>query len=299
MDSQDNKFNYKIILAAFVAVIMAILIAFYYSYAQSNDQIDFLEQEKEILVKDLTIMKADVARLSAKSEMNDIELKDSRYKVQELLDSVGRLNFTVQKLREFKTELRRLESKNDSLLLKNNFLRYNNMLLTDKYDESRKQIENLRANSNSLAEAEALQRRKILELNQKLKTKSYLKMVGSEGSGFRLVRNTKPIKTNKASIIKKLRGCVTILADKSEADNQKVIYLQFLDPNKQIVEDNANTITVNGNVYSKRVEFIFTGLEQQICEAITIPEGSLMEGNYTLNVFEDERLITSSEFELK
>ena len=113
-------------------------------------------------------MKADVDRLSAKSEMNEIELQDSKYRVQELLDSVGRLNFTVQKLREFKTELRRLESKNDSLLLKNNFLRYNNMLLTDKYDESRKQIEQLRANSNSLAEAEALQRRKILELNQKL-----------------------------------------------------------------------------------------------------------------------------------
>jgi len=173
------------------------------------------------------------------------------------------------------------------------------MLLTDKYDESRKQIENLRANSNSLAEAEALQRRKILELNQKLKTKSYLKLANAEGSGFRLIRGTKPTKTNKASTIEKLRGCVTIMADESEANKQKVIYLQFLDSNKQIVEDNANTITVNGNVYSKRVEFVFTGLEQKICEAITVPEGSLIEGNYTLNVFEDERLITSSEFELK
>ena len=299
MDSQDNKFNYKIILAAFVAVIIALLIAFYYSYAQSNAEIDFLEKEKSILVKDLTLMKADVDRLSAKSEMNEIELQDSKFKVQELLDSVGRLNFTVQKLREFKTELRRLESKNDSLLLKNNFLRYNNMLLTDKYDESRKQIENLRANSNSLAEAEALQRRKILELNQKLKTKSYLKMANSEGSGFRLIRGTKPTKTNKASIIEKLRGCVTILADESEAGNDKIVYLQFLNPNKQIIEDNANTITVNGNVYSKRVEFSFTGVDMYICESITIPEGSLMEGNYTLNVFEDERLITSSEFQLK
>lgn len=75
--------------------------------------------------------------------------------------------------------------------------------------------------------------------------------------------------------------------------------MQFLDPNKQIIEDNANTITVNGNVYSKRVEFVFQGIDQALCESITIPEGSLMEGNYTLNVFEDERLITSSEFQLK
>ncbi|AZQ60039.1 hypothetical protein EJ994_14995 [Maribacter sp. MJ134] len=298
MDSQDNKFNYKIILAALVAVIIGILIAFYYSYAQSKTQINFLEQEKDILVKDLTIMKADVDRLSALSEMNEIELEDSKYKVQQLLDSVGRLNFTVEKLREYKTELRRLEAKNDSLKLKNNFLRYNNMLLTDKYDETRKEIEILRANSSSLAEAEALQRRKIMELNQKLKNKSYLKMDFSEGDGFRM-RGTRPILTNKASTIEKLRGCVTVLADASEGEEEKVIYLQFLDPDKQIIEDNANTITVNGNIYSKRVEFIYMGIETSVCEAVTVPEGSLKEGTYTLNVFEDERLITSSEFQLK
>ncbi len=298
MDSQDTKFNYKIILAAMAAVIIGILIAFYYSYAQSKSEISFLEQQKDVLVKDLTLMKADLDRLSALNEMNDIELQDAKYQVQQLKDSVGRLNFTIDRLREFKTELRRLEAKNDSLKLKNNFLRYNNLLLTDKYDDARKQIELLQANSNSLAEAEALQRRKIMELNQQLKVKNYLKMDYSEGSGFRL-RGSRPVGTNKASTIEKLRGCVTVLTDPNVTQSEKVIYFQFLDPNKQIIEDNANTITVNGNIYSKRVEFEYLGVETSICDYVTIPEGSLQEGTYTLNVFEDERLITSSQFQLK
>lgn len=298
MDSQDTKFNYKIILAALVAVVIGILIAFYYSNAQSRSEIDFLVKEKEVLLTDLKFLQADVDRLSTLNEVNDIELQDSKYRVQQLLDSVGRLNFTIDKLREFKTELRRLEAKNDSLKLKNNFLRYNNMLLTEKYEETRNEIEILRNNSSTLAEAEALQRRKILELNQKLKTKSYLNMDFSEGRGYRL-RNSKPIGTNKASTIEKLRGCVTILKDATEPPSEKVVYLQFLDPDKQIVEDNANTITVNGNVYSKRVAFMYEGEEIKICEVISVPEGSLTPGTYTLNVFEDERLITSSEFQLK
>ena len=120
MDTEDNKFNYKIILAALAAIILGILIAFYYSYAQSKSRISFLEQEKELLVKDLTLMKSDVDRLSALNEVNEIELQDSKYRVQQLLDSVGRLNFTVEKLKEYKTELRKLEAKNDSLKLKNN-----------------------------------------------------------------------------------------------------------------------------------------------------------------------------------
>ncbi len=298
MDAQDNKFNYKIILAALVAVIIGILIAFYYSYAQSNTQISFLEQEKELLIKDLTLMKADVDRLSALNEVNEIEIQGARYEVQQLLDSVGRLTFTIEKLREFKSELRRLESKNDSLKLKNNFLRYNNMLLTEKNAESQAQIEELRKASSSIAEAEALQRQQILELNKELKTKSYLKLEGAEGTSYRL-RGDRHIRTNKASTIEKLRGCVTVMADPTMINKEKVLYFQFLGPDMGIIEDNANIITVQGNMYSKKASFVFMGEEMAICDVITIPEGSLKSGKYTVNIFEDQRLLASAEFQLK
>ncbi|WP_209401623.1 hypothetical protein [Pseudozobellia sp. WGM2] len=298
MNVQDNKINNKVIFAALIAVIIGILIAFYYSYAQSRSEIAFLEREKGILVQDLSLMKADVDRLSALNEVNEIELESSKYRIQQLLDSVGQLNFTVEKLREYKTELRRLESKNDSLKLKNNFLRYNNMLLSNKYEETKKELEQLKGKSMSLAEAEALQRRKIQELNQELKSKNYLSLQNTEGNGFRL-RSGKPINTNKASIIEKLRGCVTVLADITEMNTTKVIYYQFLDPDMRVIEDNANTITVNGNVYSKRVEFKFTGEDMTICDFITIPQGSLKEGGYRLNIFEGQKLMSSTEFELK
>ena len=298
MDLQDNKFNYKIILTALVAIIIGILIAFYYSYAQSANQISFLEQEKVLLVRDLTLMKTDVDRLYALNEVNDIELQDSKYKIQQLLDSVGKLNFSIDKLKEYKTELRKLEARNDSLKLKNNFLKYNNMLLGNKYEESRKLVEELRGKSSSLAEAEALLRKRNRELSLELKTKNYLKLGNSEGSGFRQ-RSGKPIKTNKANTISKLRGCVTILGNPNSQNEERVLYFQFLGPTMGVIEDNANTISVNGNVYSKRVEFVFMGQEFNVCDVITVPEGSLGEGVYTLNVFEDERLLATSEFHLK
>ena len=299
MDIQDNRFNYKIILAALVAVIIGILIAFYYSYAQSQAQIGYLEEEKSLLVKDLTLMKTEVDRLAALNEVNEIELQDSRFRIQELLDSVGRLNFTVTKLTEYRKELRILEASYDSLKLSNNFLKYNNMLLSDKYEETRRQIEELRGKSSTLAEAEAELRRKNQELNRELKRKDYLKLENSEGNGFRL-RGDKAIKTNKASTIEKLRGCVTVLGDNDFTVRVKVIYFQFLGPNMNVIEDNANTISVSGNVYSKRVEIDdYMGEELVVCDFITIPEGSLQPGTYTLNVFEDQRLLSSAEFQLK
>ncbi len=298
MDNQDTKFNYKIIFAALCAVAIGILIAFYYSYVQSKAQIDFLEHEKELLVKDLTLVKADVNRLSALDEVNDIELQDSKYRVQQLLDSVGRLSFTIEKLREYKSELRRLEVKNDSLKLKNDFLKYNNMLLTGKYEDTKRQIQVLKNKSKALAKTESLQRSKMKELDKELKTKKYLELQTVEGSAYR-VRSGKSIHTNKASTIQRLRGCVTILADISLAGQEKVIYLQFLGPNMGIIEDNANTITVNGNIYSKRVALVFDGEQTEVCDYISLPEGSLESGEYTLNIFEDQRLLKTTEFYLK
>ena len=298
MDNQDTKFNYKVILAALFAVIIGILIAFYYSYAQSNSQISYLEKEKELLVKDLTLMKADVDRLSALQEMNDIDLQDSKYQIDKLLDSVGKLSFTIGKLREFKSELGRLESINDSLKIKNDFLQYNNMQLTDRYDESKKLIERLRQANKAITEAESLQKNKMRELNEELKTKQYLKIENASGSAYRL-RGSKLIQSNKASIIKKLRGTANIEADAKLANQERVLYFQFLGPNMGIIEDNANTITVNGNIYSKRIELVFNGEATQVSDFITLPEGSLEGGTYTLNIFEDERLLQTTEFQLK
>ncbi|MEX0362030.1 MAG: hypothetical protein AB3N10_13700 [Allomuricauda sp.] len=298
MDAQDNNFNYKIIFAALLAVIVGILIAFYYSYAQSKNQMNFLEQEKSLLVKDLTLMKAEVDRLSGLNEVSEIELQTSRFRVQQLLDSVGRLNFSIMKLKETRKELRMLEVKFDSLKLKNNFLRYNNSLLANRYEETQKQLDELRGRASNMEKAESLLRETNRELARELKIKSYLKLQDAEGSGFRL-RAGRPLKTNKASTIEKLRGCVTVTADPNETGNVRVLYLQFLDPNMSIIEDNADTISVSGNTYSKKVEIPYTGKEISICDAITVPEGSLSEGIYTLNVFEDERLLASAEFQLK
>jgi hypothetical protein len=113
------------------------------------------------------------------------------------------------------------------------------------------------------------------------------------------VRAGKEIQTNKASTIKRLKGRVVIASDNSIANQERVIYFQFLGPNMGIIEDNANTINVNGNVYSKRVSVDFSGEQTVVDDYISIPEGSLQAGDYILNVFEDQRLLQTAEFRLK
>lgn len=281
-----------------MAVILGVLIAFYYSYAQSQTEINYLEQERNLLVKDLTLMRAEVDRLSALNEVNEIELEDGRLRVDQLLDSVGRLTYDIQRLREFRKELRKLEARYDSIKLRNNYLEYSNLQLADKYRQTEQMLEDLRNQSSSLAETEAELRRRNRELNRELRRKSYLKLENPDGSAFRM-RNDRPIKTNKASTIEKLRGCVTVMGNPNTESEEKVLYLQFLGPDMRVIEDQARIVSVNGNIYSKRIQLLFSGQELEVCDFITVPEGSLNPGIYTLNVFEDERLLATTEFQLR
>ncbi|WP_282143913.1 hypothetical protein [Cellulophaga baltica] len=298
MNYQDTKFNYKILLAALIAVVIGILIAFYYSYAQSQNKIDYLEDEKAILVKDLTMMKAEVSRLSTSNEVNEIEMQHAQYRIDQLLDSVGVLNFDIAKLREYRKELRKMELMHDTLRLRNNSLRYNNSILSQKYNETKTKMEILENKTGKLEEAEATLLKQNKIISEKLKIKSYLRLQGPEGTGYR-IRGGDPIQTNKASTISRLRGCVAVAANVDVVREEKIIYLQFLDPQKKVIAHNAFTINLNGNTYSKKVEFIFDGTREDICDAISVPEGSLEQGTYTLNVFENEKLLTSTEFQLK
>ncbi|PCE62828.1 hypothetical protein [Sediminicola luteus] len=300
MEDKQTKLNHRIVYAILAAIIVIILIVFYFNAASSANEIDYLTQQEKIFQKDITLLNAEVDRLSALNEVNEIEIQDSRYKVQQLYDSVGKLNFTISKLRQFKKELRILQVRHDSLMAKTRYLQNNNSLLAKQYGDTKQQIEELRDRSSSLSETEALLREKNKELSEELKVKNYLNLSYSLGSAYRLRTNGKPLKTSKANMVEKVRGCFTIKANPSvKKVQQKVVYFQILSPNMQIIEDEYTTVNVNGNTYSKKVEIVYDGGELEVCDFITVEKGSLTPGTYTLNVFEDERLLSSHEFVLK
>ena len=158
MNLQDTNLNNRIIFVTLIAVIVGILIAFYYSYAQSRQQITFLEKERNLLIEDLTLMRSEVDRLLALNEVSEIELQESRNRVDQLIDSVGRLNFNIRKLREYRKELRVLEARYESIKLKNEQLQFNNRELAQKYEQTREMLEDLKGKTSSLEAAEELLR---------------------------------------------------------------------------------------------------------------------------------------------
>ncbi|MGJ8733453.1 MAG: hypothetical protein ACSHW4_09915 [Cellulophaga sp.] len=298
MDSQDNNLKYKVIIAALAAVILGILIAFYYSNAQSNSNISYLEREKKMLTDKLANMQANIESLSSEVEVNKIDLDVANSDVSRLLDSIGQLNFDSNKYDQNKRELRRWQLKYDSLNIKYNSLKYNNVVLSESVQNAKRRADQYKAQALAASQNEEDLKDANNKLNKELKNKTYLKIRSTESLAFR-VRNGRDINTNKANLISKLRACTTISGNPNDINIEKRLYLQFLDPNKKVISNNANIINVDGNEYSKAIDIIYTGINEEICEHIKLPSGSLKPGIYTLNVFEEQKLLSSIEFELK
>ncbi|MGJ8658246.1 hypothetical protein [Cellulophaga fucicola] len=296
MDPQDNNLKYKVIIAALAAVILGILIAFYYSNAQSNSNITYLESQKKILTDKLSTMQANIESLSSENEVSNIDLEVANSNVSMLLDSIGQLNFDIEKYAENKKALYKWQLKYDSLNIKYNSLKYSNVVLSESVQKAKKRAEQYKSQALALSEKEDLE-----DANNKKKdltSKTYLKLNRTEALAFR-IRSGRDINTNKANLISKIRACTVITGNPNDINLKKRLYLQFLNPNKSVIANNANIINVNGNEYSKAIDIIYTGVNEEICDNIKVPSGSLKAGIYTLNVFEDQKLLSSIEFELK
>ncbi|SFW53460.1 hypothetical protein [Cellulophaga fucicola] len=296
MDPQDNNLKYKVIIAALAAVILGILIAFYYSNAQSNSNITYLESQKKVLTDKLSTMQANIESLSSENEVSNIDLEVANSNVSMLLDSIGQLNFDIEKYAENKKALYKWQLKYDSLNIKYNSLKYSNVVLSESVQKAKKRAEQYKSQALALSEKEDLE-----DANNKKKdltSKTYLKLNRTEALAFR-IRGGRDINTNKANLISKIRACTVITGNPNDINLKKRLYLQFLNPNKSVIANNANIINVNGNEYSKAIDIIYTGVNEEICDNIKVPSGSLKAGIYTLNVFEDQKLLSSIEFELK
>ena len=297
MDPQDNNLKYKVIIAALAAVILGILIAFYYSNAQSNSNITYLESQKKVLTDKLSTMQANIESLSSENEVSNIDLEVANSNVSMLLDSIGQLNFDIEKYAENKKALYKWQLKYDSLNIKYKSLKYSNVVLSESVEKAKKRAEQYKSQALALSEKDNLEDA-TSKLNKELKSKTFLKLNRTEAHAFR-IRSGRDINTNKANLISKIRACTVITGSPKDINIKKRLYLQFLNPNKSVIANNANIINVNGNEYSKSIDIIYTGVNEEICDNIKVPSGSLKAGIYTLNVFEDQKLLSSIEFELK
>ncbi len=294
-----EQFTQKRLLILLGAVILGLVVAFAYSFTTSNNKINYLEDEKELLIENLQLMEMRIDSLSAHEELNTIELQASKERVSILLDSIGKLHANISHLRKFKSELDRLKVKYSWLRTKNDLLNDENGALNSSVGNSKTKIEALEKDSEEMLEIKAILEEKNKELEDQVRKKSLLNIKDTEANAFKVKSNQDISRTSRASSVEKLRACFTIIENPNLINEEKTIYIQFIDPQGTVVTDEGKYTTNRGVKFSKKTKLEYNGDKIEVCDFITLTKGSLISGQYTLIIYEEKKILSKTIFQLK
>ena len=291
----SNSSGLALKIALGIVVVLFLGLGFYTSNVikEKNDQEIELVKEKEQVMADLSNMAKQYDLAISESEVTNEKLIEARGRIEQLMDSLKISQNSVNSLWRYKKKFLALEEEMDVLLAENDRLKVENELLASTLDSTQVQLAQRTMFTDSLLVQNT-------ELAGVVKDASILQPVNLKGFGVIERSSGKLIPTERAGRSDKLRICFTVAKNKLVASGDKELFVQVIDPFNNVMGVNEQ-IQFEDTVlnYSLISMFNYENKNLDICEFVTSASGKFEKGTYKINVFNENQMVSISEFTLQ
>lgn len=294
MSNTNSNTGLKIAIGILLALFLGT--GFYASqlYSEKKENEAVLVREKKQVMDDLSIMAKQYDEAIGKNEIANQDLVAARERIQGLMDSLKVSQNSVNSLWRYKKKYLALQKEMDVLLEENDRLKVENELLATSLDSTQIQLAERSAFTDSLLVQNT-------ELADVVEGASALQTTGLKGFGVIERSSGKLIPTERARRSDKIRVCYTVAKNPLTEAGDKEFYVQVIDPNSNVLGAN-NQVEFEDKVlnYSLISRFNYENRNLNVCEFVS-PNGDekFEKGRYIVNVFNEENLISTSEFTLR
>ena len=290
----NSSRNLKIILGIFAVLLAATVFYTFSLYNESEKTKQQLMAEKEAVIQDLNTMAAQYDAAIADNDIANEKLVEARERIRGLIDSVQTMEANVRSLWSYKKKYLALQEEMDVLLEENDSLRVANTLLATSLDSTKVQLEQSSTFNDSLLAQNT-------ELTDMVEKAAVLSTAGLKGFGVIVRSSGKLIPTERARRTDKIRVCFTVTENALVVPGNKEFYIQVIDPNSNVLGVNEQ-IGFEDQVlnYSLISRFNYENGNLDVCEFIEARADEKFEkGDYMVNVFDQGRLVSTSQFNLR
>jgi hypothetical protein len=294
MENQKSNAGLK---AGIAILAVSLLGSIGYNIKQSQDvatkQIAFVSatNEKSAVLNDLTALKLKYDSAIAENTSMSDELIVERDKVVKLMDEVKRAKGTIVNVDRYKQRYLDLETKMNSLIAENDGLTKMNSSLMVQRDSTITVLNNNKIEKENLV-VQNTELAKTVEVGSKL-TVSNLK-----ASAYKIRSSGKQIVTDKASRADALKIDFTIAENKIAKTGDKDYYVQVIDANNNVIGEKKVA-----NFEDKELNYSFISNVKYENKAVDVsellPGKDFAKGNYFVNVFDKNELVSNSSFVLR
>jgi chromosome segregation ATPase len=291
MENQKNNSSLKAVIAVLAILLVGSLV---YIFKMSSEvetvqtEIVKVGSEKESVMKDLQDLKATYdAALSENTSMSE-ELLQERDKVVNLMDELKKSNGDMSK---YKNQVRTMQAHMKELMVENEGLKKQNATLTTQRD------------STVVVLGEAKKYNEVLvgqneELSKTVEKGGKLSILNLQTAAYKLKSSGKEIATDKASRADVLKISFTIAENSIAKSGDKDYYVQVIDSKNNVLGE-AKKISFGEKelIYSFVSSVKYENKTVQVSQDLAGKD--FAKGTYSVNIFDKDQLVSSTNFSLK
>ncbi|NNK88227.1 MAG: chromosome partitioning protein ParA [Flavobacteriaceae bacterium] len=293
--TKSSNNSLKVVLGIVVVLLLATAFYTFKIYNDGKETASQLRDEKALVLKDLNNMAEQYDIAIGENQVANAKLVEARERIQGLIDSLRVSENSVRSLWRYKKKYMALQDEMDVLLAENDSLKIENKLLATSLDSTKIQLEERTVFTDSLLAQNT-------ELADIVETASVISAVNLEGFGVIVRSSGKLIPTERARRTDKIRVCYTVAKNDLAVPGDREFFVQVIDPKNNVLGLNQQIQFEDNEVlnYSLVSKFNYENMNLDICEFITATDNQEFEkGRYVVNVFNQNTLMSSSEFTLK
>ena len=294
MTTQSSNNNRAKILIGLLVVLLVSLAGYTFTLIQQNKEtVLFLEADKAEVQKELEAIVVSYNEILQDNELKDKELIAARDRIVVLLDSVKNYKANLSIINRYKAQVRALKNERTQLFKRADSLLFVTQRLAIEKDSTTAVLNKTIKVVDSVTTANT-------QLFNSLEKGALIGITNLDATAIIVRKGGKIKQTKRASRADKIRVCYTIAPNTLAQAGDRVLYVQVINPDNNIIGDKSN-ITFGQDLltYSKSEIVFYENKALDVCAIVGTAGQDVLKGLYTINIFDAQRQIGSTTLMLK
>lgn len=294
MTTQSNNNNRAKILIGLLVVLLVSLAGYTYTLIQQNKEtVLFLEADKAEVQKELEALVVSYNEILQDNKLKDKDLIAARDRIVVLLDSVKNYKANLSIITRYKAQVKGLKNERTQLFKRaDSLLVVTQRLAVEKDSTTAVLIKTIKV-VDSVTTANT-------QLFNSLEKGALIGISNLDATAIIVRKGGKIKETKRATRADKIRVCYTIAPNTLAQAGDRVLYVQVINPDNNIIGDKSN-ITFGQDLltYSKSESVFYENQALDVCAIVGTAGQDVLKGLYTINIFDAQRQIGSTTLMLK
>ncbi len=293
MTTENNSSKFKVLIGILSVLLIGLAAYTVTLYNDSKNTVSGLELQKADIQTELEDLIANYDEVIQDNELKDKDLLAARERIGLLLDSVKTSEANIGLIRRYKVEIGRLKQERKILFKKADSLIAANKLLAMERDSTYVVLNETIKVADSVSEQN-------IAMAETIRRGSVVNAVDLRGEAVIVRSSGKIVDTRRSSRADKVRACFTLTPNNIAEKGDRLLYVQVINPKNNLLGKKATMEFEDGVLYySETTKVFYENEELDVCVLVDALEEDLVEGRYTINIFDGSKQVATTTMELK